>query len=326
MTTVGMIKEKGENMSKAQRLLDILVFVSAKKTFTAQEIADEFNISIRTVHRYMLDLSDMGLPIYTEQGRNGGYTVLSSRLIPPILFTEEEAVSIFFAFQAFNYYRDLPFETEIHSVSRKLYSSLQKDAQQKVDKLQSYVAFWSPKRSIETPLLKDVLEAAIDNKHLWFQYASKTGTTMKYVHPLGVYAQDGLWYMPAFDLIKEKILLFRVDRIHAIIECENNSKEFLNLQQWFNSTYEIKHPIRLRVQLTSEGVRQCKSVPSFEDLVVIKEDGSGYIDSLIDKGELHFISSIFYRLGVHAKILEPQALIENLRQQANDILTMYSQM
>jgi len=61
-------------------------------------------------------------------------------------------------------------------------------------------------------------------------------------------------------------------------------------------------------------------------LVVIKEDGSGYIDSLIDKGELHFISSIFYRLGVHAKILEPQALIENLRQQANDILTMYSQM
>ena len=66
-----------------------------RKAFTAQEIADEFNISVRTVHRYILDLSDMGLPIYAEQGRNGGYKVLTNRVIPPILFTEEEAVSIF---------------------------------------------------------------------------------------------------------------------------------------------------------------------------------------------------------------------------------------
>ncbi len=65
----------------------------------------------------------MGLPIYAEQGRNGGYKVLTNRVIPPILFTEEEAVSIFFAFQSLSYYRDLPFNTEINSVTHKLYSS-----------------------------------------------------------------------------------------------------------------------------------------------------------------------------------------------------------
>lgn len=118
-------------MSKAKRLIDILLFVSAKKQFTAQEIADAFNISVRTVHRYLLDLSDMGLPIYAEQGRNGGYTVLSSAILPPILFTEEEAVAIFFAFQSLQYYRDLPFNTEMKSVSQKLYESLQKEAQKR---------------------------------------------------------------------------------------------------------------------------------------------------------------------------------------------------
>lgn len=76
-------------MSKAKRLLDILMFVTTKRKFTAQELADEFNISVRTIHRYLLDLSDMGLPIYAEQGRNGGYTVLKDRILPPILFTEE---------------------------------------------------------------------------------------------------------------------------------------------------------------------------------------------------------------------------------------------
>jgi len=226
MTTTGMITMKGEKMSKAKRLLDILLFVSAKKKFTAQEIADEFDISIRTVHRYILDLGDMGLPIYAEQGRNGGYTVLTSRLLPPILFTEDEVVSIFFAFQSLKYYRDLPFDAEISSASHKLYSSLQHDAKQKVDKLQSYIAFWNPKRAIETPLLKNVLEAAIENKNLHIQYESKSGTTTKHIHPLGVYAHDGLWYMPAFDFTKQKILLFRVDRILSI-ENEENKDKFL---------------------------------------------------------------------------------------------------
>lgn len=315
----------GVKMSKAKRLLDILLFVSAKKKFTAQEVADEFNISIRTVHRYILDLSDMGLPIYAEQGRNGGYTVLTSRLLPPILFTEDEVVSIFFAFQSLHYYRDLPFNTEIKSASHKLYSSLQEEAKRKVDKLQSYIAFWNPKRAIETPLLKAVLETAIENKNLHIQYESKSGTTTKYIHPIGVYAHDGLWYMPAFDFTKQKVLLFRVDRILSIVESEENKEEFLNLEEWFGNTYEIKQPIRLHVLLSREGVRQCKSEPSLEDLVIIKEDGTGFIDSIIDKGELNFISSLFYRLGVHAQIVEPKELINILRQQAKDILSMYQE-
>ncbi|MEH7793289.1 helix-turn-helix transcriptional regulator, partial [Bacillus safensis] len=172
-------------MSKAKRLLDILMFVTTKKKFTAQEIADEFHISIRTVHRYILDLSDMGLPISSEQGRHGGYTVLTSRFLPPILFTEEEAVSIFFAFQSLNYYRNLPFDTEISSVEQKLYHSLQSEAKIKVDNIRSYIAFWNPKRMIDTPFLNDVLKYSIENKNLHIQYESKSGIRKKHIRPIG---------------------------------------------------------------------------------------------------------------------------------------------
>ncbi|MCU9602130.1 helix-turn-helix transcriptional regulator [Pallidibacillus thermolactis] len=300
----------------------MLMFVTARKKFTAQEIADEFNISIRTVHRYILDLSDMGLPIYSEQGRNGGYSVLSSRLLPPILFTEEEAVSIFFAFQSLNYYRNLPFDTEISSVEHKLYSSLQSDAKIKIDKIRSYIAFWNPKRTIDTPLLNDVLEYSIENKNLYIQYESKSGITKKHIRPIGVYAHDGLWYLPAYDYHKNKILLYRVDRILSILSTEDNEDEFMNLEEWFNFQV-VKNPIRLHVQLTTEGVRQCKSVPYFEGFVVTQEDGTGYINTIIDKGELNFITPLFLRLGIHARILEPTELIIGLRKQAEEILTMY---
>lgn len=316
------LKRKGEKMSKAKRLLDILMFANAKRKFTAQEIADEFKISIRTVHRYILDLSDMGLPIYAEQGRNGGYTVLSNRMLPPILFTEEEAVSIFFSFQSLNYYRNLPFDTEISSVEHKLYSSLPNDAQVKVDKIRSYIAFWNPKRTIDTPLLKDVLEASIENRNLHIQYESKSGMKAKHIRPIGVYAHDGLWYMPAYDFSKQKILLHRVDRILSILSTENNEDEFMNLEEWFSSN-EVKRPIRLHVLLSIEGVRQCKIMPSFEGLVATKEDGTGYIDSDIDQGEISFITQLFFRLGKDARVLEPQELIAGLRLKAEEILTMY---
>lgn len=311
-------------MSKAKRLLEILLFVTAKRKFTAQEIADEFHISIRTVHRYIVDLSNMGLPIYAEQGRNGGYTILSSRFLPPILFTEDEAVSIFFAFQSLKYYRSLPFDTEITSVEHKLYRSLQNEAKLKVDKIRSYIAFWNPKRTIEAPFLKDVLEHSIENKNLHIQYQSKTGTKTKHIRPIGVYAHDGLWYMPAYDFHKKKILLYRVDRILSILSAEKNTDEFMNLENWFDS-YEVKKPIRLHVKLTTEGVRQCKSVPTFENFVVEKEDGTGYIDTIIDRDEIGFITPLFFRLGSHARILEPKELINGLCLQAKEILRMYQE-
>ncbi|WP_142306842.1 helix-turn-helix transcriptional regulator [Bacillus thuringiensis] len=317
-------RKKVIHLSKAKRLLDILIFASAKKAFTAQEIADEFNISVRTVHRYILDLSDMGLPIYAEQGRNGGYKVLTTRVIPPILFTEEEAVSIFFAFQSLSYYRDLPFNTEINSVTHKLYSSLQHEAKVKVDKIRSYIAFWNPKRTIETPLLNEVLTAAIENKNLHFQYESKSGIKTKHVHPIGVYAHDGLWYLPSYDFGRKKVLLYRVDRILSILSMEENTDTFMNLEEWFASNSNVVHnPTQLHVLLTTEGVRQCKSVPYLGEFVIVNEDGTGYINSTIDKGEINFITPLFYRLGKDAKVLEPKELTDGLRIRAKEILHMY---
>ncbi|WP_179860994.1 helix-turn-helix transcriptional regulator [Bacillus thuringiensis] len=325
MTIYVMLKRKKViHLSKAKRLLDILIFASAKKAFTAQEIADEFNISVRTVHRYILDLSDMGLPIYAEQGRNGGYKVLTTRVIPPILFTEEEAVSIFFAFQSLSYYRDLPFNTEINSVTHKLYSSLQHDAKAKVDKIRSYIAFWNPKRTIDTPLLNEVLTAAIENKNLHFQYESKSGVKTKHVHPIGVYAHDGLWYLPSYDYDRKKVLLYRIDRILSILSTEENEDTFMNLEEWFASNSNVVHsPTQLHVLLTTEGVRQCKSVPYLEEFVIVNEDGTGYINSTIDKGEINFITPLFYRLGKDAKVLEPKELIDGLRIRAKEVLHMY---
>ena len=107
----------------------------------------------------------------------------------------------------------MPFNTEINSVTHKLYSSLQNDAKAEVDKIRSYIAFFECKRTIETTFLNEVLTAAIENENLHFQYESKSGIKTKHVHPIGVYAHDGLWYLPSYDFHVEKSITISLDRI-----------------------------------------------------------------------------------------------------------------
>ena len=98
----------------------------------------------------------------------------------------------------------------------------------------------------------------------------------------------------------------------------------MNLEEWFDSSSNVINiPIQLHVLLTTEGVRQCKSVPYLEEFVVVNEDGTGYIHSTIDKGEINFITPLFYRLGKDAQVLEPKELIDGLRIRAKEILHMY---
>jgi predicted DNA-binding transcriptional regulator YafY len=161
-------------MTKTKLIFELIMYVNTKRNFTAQDIANEFNISVRTAHRYLMELSDLGVPLYTEQGRNGGYRILKNRILPPIIFDESEAFAIFFAFQSLKYYKSLPFDINIDSASRKLYISLPDDTKHKVERLESVLSFWSQKRSVSSPFLTDIIEASIENHILIIEYLSKS--------------------------------------------------------------------------------------------------------------------------------------------------------
>ena len=87
-----------------------MIAINAKKNFTAGELAEEFSVSRRTILRDLQELEQAGFPIYSEVGAAGRYHILKERVLPPITFSEGEAKAVFFACQALQYYRDLPFE------------------------------------------------------------------------------------------------------------------------------------------------------------------------------------------------------------------------
>ena len=84
-------------------------------------MANEFSVSKRTILRDLQELEQAGFPLYSEVGAAGGYHILKERILPPIAFSESEAKAIFFACQALQYHRDLPFEQETISVLKKIF-------------------------------------------------------------------------------------------------------------------------------------------------------------------------------------------------------------
>src|SRR5688572_29301370 len=79
-------------MNRIDRLHAILTHLQSKKKVTAQDIADRFNISLRTVYRDVKALEESGVPVIGEAGI--GYSVMEGYRLPPVMFTQEEASAL----------------------------------------------------------------------------------------------------------------------------------------------------------------------------------------------------------------------------------------
>ncbi len=87
---------------KNNRLFGIIYILMLKKTVTAKELAERFEVSVRTIYRDIELLSSMNVPVYMTKGKNGGISLLDGYKLDKAMFTEEEQNQILFALQGFN--------------------------------------------------------------------------------------------------------------------------------------------------------------------------------------------------------------------------------
>ena len=79
----------------ATRLITLIMMLQRRPNQKAADLAEALGVSIRSVHRYMGMLEEMGLPVYTERGPHGGFSLVRGYAMPPLMFTPEEAVAVY---------------------------------------------------------------------------------------------------------------------------------------------------------------------------------------------------------------------------------------
>ncbi|MEO2076574.1 MAG: YafY family protein [Bacillus sp. (in: firmicutes)] len=313
-------------MTRAKRLNEMIMMVNRKKRFTVKELAQEFGVSKRTILRDLHELSGMGVPLYSEAGPHGGYQVLNERVLPPIVFSEDEAISIFFAIHALRHYISLPFDIEYESIRKKFYLNLSGDIRDTIDKMQDRVDFVYVLQQEEIPYLKQLLDAAIHQEVLIISYETRGKTSLRSIQPIGIYAKEGKWYCPSYCFFRKDYRVFRCDRIKSVEHDEKNGPidlSNINLKNRFSILNHNKETTKLYVELTKHGVEKFESVNWPNIYLRKREDGSGWIRGIIAKQDITFLSTYFITYGENAIIKEPFELIESTKEILNKVLNQY---
>jgi len=79
----------------ATRLITLLMLLQSQPNQKASDLADKLGVSVRSLHHYITMLDEMGIPVYSERGPYGGFSLVRGYKMPPLVFTPEEAVAVY---------------------------------------------------------------------------------------------------------------------------------------------------------------------------------------------------------------------------------------
>ncbi|TLS48674.1 YafY family transcriptional regulator [Paenibacillus antri] len=314
-------------MHKAQRLIQLMMLVNEKRRFTIRELADELGVSRRTIIRDLGELGELGVPLYSEVGAAGGYRVLHDKMLPPIHFTEHEAVAIFFASQALERYSALPFELETSSALRKFYAKLPGDVRAKIDRLKRRLTFWVPPRRVAAPHLRTLLDAALEGAEADIEYDGSSGRLPRRIRPTGVYAMNGLWYVQAYCYRREADRLFRADRVLSASIVPDGAGAggepegpFL---PWTPPAADDPAALPLEVELTREGARRAAADPWLAEGLETRPDGTGAVRTTMPASYVPWATAFFLGFGADARVERPPELRRAISHIADEVRRMY---
>lgn len=313
-------------MQKSQRLIQLMMMINAKKSFTVKELADEFGLSVRTLSRDLDELSGLGVPIYSVQGRGGGYRLLQERMLPPISFTESEATAIFFACQSLSYFSTLPFGDGAATALHKFYHYLPADTKEQIDRLKDRVMIHSPFRAMSSEILQTLMQAIMVRQAVTISYRSSAGSSQRHIQPIGLYASSGYWYCPAYCFTQEDIRQFRVDRIIAASPNESITIREDIASQTLRDVPETGDGEMkpFEVQLTSKGVWLLETDTRLGPHIHKNKDGSGNIQLEIPAANIFFYSDYVWRLGEDATIISPAEAVQWTREKIESMRLRYT--
>jgi len=201
-------------MNRTDRLYGIVEDLRAAAPLrrSARQLAARYEVSVRTIERDISALQQVGVPIYAETGRRGGYAIDPARTLPPLNFTPAEAVAVSVALRRAS---DVPFARAAGNALRKIMAAMPPQEALAARELAGRVGFLASVRD-RTPI-PVIVEDALAARHvLQLEYVDKHGNaTERQVEPVMLLAGDVAWFLVAWCRLRDELRAFRLDRIVA---------------------------------------------------------------------------------------------------------------
>jgi predicted DNA-binding transcriptional regulator YafY len=208
-----------ETPKRFDRIVSILIQLQSKRVVKAHELAQRFEVSLRTIYRDIRTLEASGVPLYSEAGI--GYSLMEGYRLPPVMFTREEASSFIAAEKLMQKFTDKELARHYTSAAIKLKAVLQLPDKDWISNIESNILM-QPRSNMfgeESPNALAVLFKSIAEKMqvtLSYQPSDARETTARIIEPVGIFHDHNNWYTLAFCHLRNEYRQFRTDRIHQI--------------------------------------------------------------------------------------------------------------
>ena len=313
--------------SVATRLLSMIFLFQSRQRWTVAELSEELAVSDRTVHRYIGMLEEMGIPLYSERGPYGGFSLLRTYKLPPLIFTPEEATVLFLGARLVEDYWGKDFHHAVTGVTAKLNNVLPDDIRQEVQRAQRSLVVMTGTSRDYSPyynLMSTLRNCMANGCQVRLRYHSFSRVeTERTVEPYALSYRWGNWYLVGFCHLRGETRTFRIDRIKHMdavdtqftMPSDFDAKTYLEDSMRWESTYQVV------VQIEAEAAPEVRERDG--DWLQVADNPDGSVTVHFDVDNLNYATGWVLSWGRLAKALEPPELVTRVKTAAQELLKQY---
>lgn len=305
---------------KFEIMLKILFELLNKKCVTTSYLARKYEVSQRSIYRYIDSLDMAGVPIYTIRGQHGGFAIVDTYKLSSTFMTKEEFEQTINALTSFN--DSLP-DKVLESAINKLKSNIKNQYVSMNLSSGNLIIDGGPWGNITGYKIKtNVIQKCINaSNQLKIKYHDRNGSiSERVINPYFVVFKQGLWYVYAFCNLRNEFRLFKIGRIeHATILDSTFEKVQLNKDELSLNFFENTVCEHVEMEFSDKIASDVEEWIGVEN--VKKINGINYADVELpyDNGLISKIMSF----GNELKVLSPKKLIIDVKTCAEKICENY---
>ena len=316
-----------DTVKRFDRIVAILIQLQSKRIVRAQELADRFEVSLRTIYRDIRTLEASGVPIVSEAGV--GYSIMEGYRLPPVMFTREEAGSFVAAEKLMQKFTDKSLGEYYESAMYKLKSVLRGKEKDWVEALESQVSIFPGQMLFNEKIpnaLEILFESIAEKKQVFLKYESlqADAPSERRIEPVGLFHENNFWYVLGYCHLREDYRHFRTDRI---IRIERTPLDFLLQHGTLDDHRQKREDVqktRVRISVDKKVARYLQGSKKYYGFVSEEVKNNEVEMTFMAVDMENGFARWYLMFGDYAKIIEPESLkqrISALLKKSQDMLS-----
>ena len=307
---------------KVDRLVSIIMILLDKKRIGAQELADMFEVSPRTIYRDIDAINMAGIPVRGASGVGGGFEIMQEYKVDKKVFSTADLSALLMGLTSLsNMIRGEELVHALAKVKSFIPADRAKDIELKVNQICIDLSPWTGNSSIQ-PYFEMIKEALQENRLLTFEYIAHHGNKgARTVEPYQLELKNSHWYLQGYCHKRNDYRLFRLSRMSNLqmqeetFTARDYQKPILDFAE-FLETMQTKIKIRIHKSIMDRVLDYCTYEDFFTD-----DDEYYLVNFPFIENEYHY--DILLSFGNKCECLEPAHIRAEMRRRIHDIATIY---